>query len=82
MQIYTDDQFKLVEIWLSKKERDDAELQEKLKPLYQDCKSKKYRVAVFESGDGDLLDNTRTLLCYNYSNPSRAATQRSTDQAR
>lgn len=82
MQIYTDDQFKLVEIWLSKKERNDADLQEKLKLLYQDCKSKKYRVAVFESGDGDLLDNTRTLLCYNYSNPGRVSAHRSTDRAR
>lgn len=82
MQVFTNDKFRLVEIWLNKKERDDADLQEKLKPFYQDCKSKKYRVTVFESGDGDLLDNTRTLLCYNYSNPGRTASHRSTDRAR
>lgn len=82
MQIYTDEQLKLVKIWLSKKERSDVDLQEKLKPLDQDCKSPKYCVAVFESGDGDLLDNTRTLLCCNYSNPGRASAHHSMDRAR
>ena len=49
-----DDQ-KLVEIWLTNAEKIDPVLREGLKEIYAKYKTKKYMVAVFESGKGDLF---------------------------
>ena len=59
-----DDQ-KLVEIWLTNAEKIDPVLREGLKEIYAKYKTKKYMVAVFESGKGDLYENTRDLLLFN-----------------
>ena len=40
-------------------------LREGLKRLYDEYKTKKYLVAVFESGEGDLYQSTLELLSYN-----------------
>ena len=56
---------RIVEIWLTCKEKNDPELRESLKSLYQDYKDKKYMVAVYCSGDQDLYRQTSDLLCYN-----------------
>ena len=53
---------KLVNIWLTKLEKADSVLQNRLNELYTEYKAKKYVVAVFESGSGDLYENTRDLL--------------------
>jgi hypothetical protein len=58
-----DDQ-KLVEIWLTNAEKIDPVLREGLKEIYAKYKTKKYMVAVFESGKGDLYENTRDLLLF------------------
>lgn len=63
MEIQVRDSSKLVEVWLTKSEQQDAELQERLKPLYQEYKVKKYLVAVFLSGTEDLAELTSGLLC-------------------
>ena len=59
------DDSKIVDIWLTKEEKENQELREQLKPLYKEYKAKKYLVAVFESGEEDLWDNTSQLLCKN-----------------
>ena len=59
-----DDQ-KIVEIWLTNAEKQDAVVAEQLKPIYQEYKEKKYLVAVFQSGGRDLCEATADLLCYN-----------------
>lgn len=56
---------RIVEIWLTRAEGENAELREKLKPLYQEYQAKNYLVAVFESGSEDLAENTSALLCTN-----------------
>lgn len=56
------DDTRRVEIWLTGSESRDAALRERLKQYYADFKAKKYFVAVFESGEGDLLTNTKYLL--------------------
>lgn len=56
---------RIVEIWLTRKEKNDSELREGLKSLYQDYKNKKYTVAVYCSGEQDLYRQTSDLLCYN-----------------
>ena len=56
---------RIVEIWLTRAEGENAELREKLKPLYQEYQAKNYLVAVFESGSEDLAEYTSALLCTN-----------------
>ena len=65
MEINVKDDIKIVEVWLTQEEKRDAALRERLQPLYQAYKEKKYLVAVFESGDRDLWEETGALLCYN-----------------
>ena len=72
MEIYVYDDIKIVEVWLSRAEGSDAQLHEKLRPLYTEYGSKKYMVAVFHSGKDDLYEQTSHLLLYNR---TRAAEQ-------
>ena len=61
MEMNVRDDQKLVEIWLTNAEKIDPVLREGLKEIYAKYKTKKYMVAVFESGKGDLYENTRDL---------------------
>lgn len=63
MEIHVRDSSKLVEVWLTNSEKQDAELRERLKPLYREYKAKNYLVAVFLSGEQDLTKLTSSLLC-------------------
>ena len=65
MEIHVRDDRQLVEIWLSNAEKKDPSLREGLKGIYDKYKKKKYLVAVFESGAGDLYQSTLELLAYN-----------------
>ena len=65
MEIHVRDDKHLVEVWLSNVEKRDISLREGLKRLYDEYKKKKYLVAVFESGEGDLYQSTLELLSYN-----------------
>ena len=59
------EQSKIVELWLTREEKDDLAFWESLKPIYQEYKEQKYLVAVFLSGEEDLYQQTRDLLLYN-----------------
>ena len=59
------DDLKIVEIWLTNPEKNDPVVRESLKPIYARYKKEKYLVGVFESGEGDLYDDTLALLSYN-----------------
>jgi len=65
MEICVKDSLKIVEVWLTNVEQGDAALRKSLQPLFDEYKQKKYKVAVFESGRGDLLYNTAGLLLHN-----------------
>ena len=65
METHVRDDRHLVEVWLSNAEKNDTSLREGLKRLYDEYKKKKYLVAVFESGEGDLYQSTLELLSYN-----------------
>ena len=52
---------RLVEIWLTNAEKDDASVHERLRPLYQAYQKKKYGV----TGSGNLYQSTRDLLVRN-----------------
>ena len=65
MRLEIREQSKIVELWLTREERDDSAFRESLKPIYQQYKDQKYLVAVFLSGEEDLYQQTRDLLLYN-----------------
>ena len=65
MEMEVRDKEKRVYIWLTRAESEDPVLKESLKPIYQEYKAKKYLVAVYESGTGDLEGSIRDLLLYN-----------------
>ena len=65
MRMEIREQSKIVELWLTREERDDSAFRESLKPIYQQYKDQNYLVAVFLSGEEDLYQQTRDLLLYN-----------------
>lgn len=65
LEMHIRDDKKLVEIWLNSEEKKDDHLREGLKDVYAQFKAQKYLVAVYESGEGDLYQDTLDLLRYN-----------------
>lgn len=65
MLMHIQQERKIVELWLTKAERNSAAFQESLKPIYQHYKAQNYLVAVFLSGEADLHQQTWDLLRYN-----------------
>ena len=65
MRMEISEKNKIVELWLTSKEKDDAAFRESLKPLYQRYKAQNYLVAIFLSGESDLYQQTRNLLLDN-----------------
>ena len=75
MEMNVRDDRKLVEIWLTNAEKIDPVLRDGLKGIYAEYSAKKYTVAVFESGEGNLFENTRDLLLYNRRRSAERAVQ-------
>ena len=65
MEVRVHEDMKLVEVWLTRQEQADNAIREQLQQMYQDFKSRKYMVAQFHSGGGDLYGITRDLLIFN-----------------
>lgn len=65
LEINVRDNSKIVEVWLTREEKQDVNLRERLKLLYQEYKARKFLVAVFESGEQNLEELTGSLLGYN-----------------
>ena len=80
MEMNVRDDKKLVEIWLTNAEKIDPVLREGLKEIYAKYKAKKYMVAVFESGKGDLHENTLALLRFNRRRSAEREVQREKQQ--
>ena len=76
MELYVRDDRKLVEVWLTHEDEQNAELQAMLKDLNRLYKELKYTVAVFHSGSDDLTQLTGDLLCYNRKALARKEVQR------
>ena len=64
MRIYTDEKDRLLAIWLSAEENDDAAVMEALYPVIVQYKSMKYQPVIYRSGDGNVKENTAALLCH------------------
>ena len=65
MELNVRNESKIVEIWLTKAEKQDARLQKELKLVYESFHEVGYTVATFLSGNQDLADTTGDLVCYN-----------------
>lgn len=65
MEIKVRDEQKNVEIWLTRADRKDPAVQAELERLYRFYWGKHYLMAVFQSGEEDLTEQTSSLLCYN-----------------
>ena len=65
LEINVRDINKIVEVWLTREERQDVNIRKRLKFLYQEYRAKKFLVAVFESGEQSLEELTGSLLSYN-----------------
>lgn len=65
LEIHVDEKNFLVQIWLTRAEKADVNLRNALIPIYARYKADKYKVAVFLSGEGPLLENTKHLLSIN-----------------
>lgn len=65
MEIIQDEEKKLVQVWLTRKESENPAVQKRLKPMYSQWKGQKYWVAVYYSGNEELHQSTLGLLAYN-----------------
>lgn len=72
---------KVVELWLTRDEKNDQQFLESLKPLYRQYKAQNYMVAVFYSGEEDLYQQTRDLLLYNRRRAAEKHAQKQRQQA-
>ena len=67
---------KIVEVWLTRAEQQDAVLQQSLKGQYAQWRRKGYLVAVYCSGNSDLYNQTLDLLTDNKRRAAELAVQR------
>ena len=65
MRMEVREQSRIVELWLTREERDNPAFRESLRPICQQYRDQKYLVVVFLSGEADLYQQTRDLLLYN-----------------
>ena len=76
MQITMDDEYKLVQVWLTNSEKDDPQIGQNLKPIYNKYKDSEYQVVVYKSGHQDLYENTLALLKSNMNRSAREEVQK------
>ena len=82
LQIDVFDNQKIVAVWLTKAERDDERVREKLRELRAKYKAKKYTVAEYHSGDSDLHTSIYELLRYNKLRVAERETERAKERAK
>ena len=62
VQIHINDNSHMLEIWLTRQEKDDATLRASLAPVLSEYKARKYLPVFFMSGEADLQESTAELL--------------------
>ena len=65
MEINTNEEKRIVSVWLTNEEKERPSIQQELRHLAVHNKERKYKTAVFLSGDKDLVDTTQSLLLHN-----------------
>lgn len=80
MRYSIDENKRLATVYCTHADQESEEQQQTLKRFIADCRDRKIFVCVFNSGDGNLLENTKELLAYNYQNAvTRTSKPRSRD---
>lgn len=65
LEINVSENKRIVEIWLTNQEQEDDSISEFVQNTADKYSDKKYKVAVFMSGDNDLFDCTEGLIEHN-----------------
>ena len=65
MEIIKNEDARVIEIWLTKLDQQDADCMNLLEPLFKKWNEEKYLPVIYRSGYDDLYDNTLTLLKHN-----------------
>ena len=65
MNLTVNNESKYTIVWINNTEKDDPEMMKSLQPLIEECKEKKYRLVIFESGKQDLVEKTTDLFIHN-----------------
>lgn len=65
MKVEVNEQFKFAYVWLSNKDKNNQAVKKELQPLMSEYKKKKYKFVIYESGESDLLEQTKCLLSHN-----------------
>ena len=65
MEIKANADSRILSIWLTNAEQQNEATMQSLKPICNRYRQQKYKVAIFRSGNGDLLHNTQSLLLHN-----------------
>ena len=81
MQIDLDTRIRIAEIYLSRRDQEDPEIQAQLTPLFKEYKAKGYMVAVYRSGNKDLTRQTSDLLCHNRKSMAHQAVVKERERA-
>ena len=76
LQIDVLDDKKIVAVWLTRAERNDESVMARLRSLRSEYKAKKYTVAEYHSGSGDLHTSVLDLLAYNKRHAAELQVQR------
>ena len=80
MRYSIDENKRLATVYCTHADQESEEQQQTLKRFIADCRDRKIFVCIFNSGDGNLLENTKELLAYNYQNAvTRTSKTRSRD---
>lgn len=82
MEINKHENSRLVDIWLTREEQTDPAAQTKMRELSRQYSVEKWTVAVFCSGQQDLVEETGALLRYNRRRSAEQAVQREKAQKR
>lgn len=62
MQLKKNTDLKIFEIWVSKREKEKIDKNDKLNGLFALCNEYGYRPVVFVSGCGDLVESTTEII--------------------
>lgn len=65
MEMEVSEKDRIVYYWLTNEEKENTEFRQALKPQYGEWSRKGYKVCVFLSGRGNLVDLTKELLIHN-----------------
>ena len=65
MEMEVSEKDRIVYYWLTNEEKEDTEFRQSIKPQYGEWSRKGYKVCVFLSGRGNLVELTKELLVHN-----------------